>query len=214
MGNIFACGKPSLDEIIIKFVVKNQRGVFRTSEDLSFKPLINAINHLCKIASEISFLLKEILAYNIKDKTMSKLFERVKRDILADMKSARAHTGQSWSRIMLENASRLKTEADQKAFYEFILDPTDSRDQEIQFEKYDPQENIPASFTIPVDTGDEKTEVVECSNHITRNGASMYIDTRVGGFENITLHTPLSTYDECKDDDDEEEKTVGRIEVN
>ena len=208
-----ACGK-SFHEPPIKRVAYNQRLIGRASEDSALKPLIQSVDHLCEIVDQIVFLLKENVSDRIKENTMSKLFERVKRDILAEMKSARAHCGQSWSRIMLENASRLTTEADQKAFYEFILDPTDSRDQEITFEKCDPQENIPATFTIPVDTGDEKTEVVECSNHITRNGASMFIDTRVGGFENITLHTPLSTHDECKEEDDEEEKTVGRIEIN
>ena len=51
---------------------------------------------------------------------MSKNFLRVKRDILRDMKEGH-HTQESWAKIMLEHTPYLKTDEDQKAFWNFIL---------------------------------------------------------------------------------------------
>jgi len=142
---------------------------------------------------------------------MSKNFERVKRNIIEEMKSIRSHDGESWARIMLTNSSRLTSEEDQKDFFRWILDPTDERDDKLEFCTYKPVETIPTAFSVQVDEGDEKSKTVECTNHVVKNGYTMFIDTRVCNSEEITLHTPSAdgTDTECKNDDIE---PVGPIE--
>jgi len=113
------------------------------------------------------------------------------------MKSARSHDGESWANIMLTNSQRLTTGEDQKAFWNWIMDPTDERDQVIEYTDCNTNEHIPAVYTVQDDT-DEKTQTIECHNTVTRNGLTTYIHTRCGEFENLTLETPSVSHEECK----------------
>ena len=49
---------------------------------------------------------------------MTKTFEKVKKNILADIKSCKTHTAESWAQIMLKNTSRLTKDADQAQFWD------------------------------------------------------------------------------------------------
>ena len=80
---------------------------------------------------------------------MSKNFLRVKRDILRDMKEGH-HTQESWAKIMLEHTPYLKTDEDQKAFWNFILNPSDDREYKSpQFCKYDCEDVVVPKFQTP-----------------------------------------------------------------
>ena len=76
---------------------------------------------------------------------MSKNFLRVKRDILRDMKETGHRTQESWAKIMLEHTPYLKTDEDQEAFWNFILNPSDDREYKSpQFCKYDSEDVAPS----------------------------------------------------------------------
>ena len=113
---------------------------------------------------------------------MSKNFLRVKRDILRDMKETGHHTQESWAKIMLEHTRYLKTDEDQEAFWNFILNPSDDREYKApQFCKYDSEDaTVPKFQTLTVkNVGDcdEKMEDVEITleNEEFRNGLTSYI---------------------------------------
>ena len=111
---------------------------------------------------------------------MSKNFERVKADILRDMKSTPYHTQDSWSSIILQNIQYLETEEDQKSFWDFMLNPAEARDIKAStFEKYDPEEVVvPKMATMVIhDKDDEKEGEIEVkmTNKIVRNGMVQYI---------------------------------------
>ena len=111
---------------------------------------------------------------------MSKNFLRVKRDILRDMKETGHHTQESWAKIMLEHTPYLKTDEDQEAFWNFILNPSDDREYKSpQFCKYDCEDAVVPKFqTITVkEVDDEKSGDVEITleNEEFRNGFTTYI---------------------------------------
>ena len=111
---------------------------------------------------------------------MSKNFERVKADILRDMKSTPYHTQDSWSSIILQNIQYLETEEDQKSFWDFMLNPAEARDIKAStFEKYDPEEVVvPKIATMVIhDKDDEKEGEIEVkiTNKTVRNGMVQYI---------------------------------------
>ena len=108
---------------------------------------------------------------------MSKNFNRVKKSILSEMESARSHDGESWAHIMLTNSQRLTSVEDQKAFWFWIMDPTDETDIDLNFDECAPKEDIPAIFNVPVED-DEKTQTIECHNEVSKNGLITYIHTR------------------------------------
>ena len=61
---------------------------------------------------------------------MSQNFERVKRDILKDMKELSYISGDAWADILLKHSKYCESDADQISFWNFILNPSDSRDFE------------------------------------------------------------------------------------
>ena len=109
---------------------------------------------------------------------MTENFLRVKRDILADMAGISHHTQESWAKIMLEHTAFLKTEEDQKSFWNFILNPKDDRKYTAPtFLTYNSEEVVIPEFqTIQIkDTDDEKMEEITLKNEEYRNGLTSYI---------------------------------------
>mgnify|MGYP003707644469 FL=1 len=109
---------------------------------------------------------------------MSENFLRVKRDILADMAGISHHTQESWAKIMLEHTAFLKTEEDQKSFWNFILNPNDDRKYNAPtFIAYNSEEVVIPEFqTIQIkDKDDEKFEEITLKNEEYRNGLTSYI---------------------------------------
>ena len=110
---------------------------------------------------------------------MSENFLRVKKDILADMAGISHHPQESWAKIMLEHTAFLKTEEDQKSFWNFILNPNDDRKYEAPtFMAYKSEEVVIPEFqTIQIkDTDDEKMEEITLKNEEYRNGLTSYIN--------------------------------------
>jgi len=109
---------------------------------------------------------------------MSENFLRTKRDMLKDIADISHHTQESWAEIMLRHSQFLKTEEDQKSFWNFILNPTDERGYVApEFYKYHPENVVVQQFqqlTIP-DEGDEKNQEITIKNTETRNGLTSYI---------------------------------------
>ena len=111
---------------------------------------------------------------------MSKNFLRVKRDILKEMADIPHHTQESWAEIMLKHSQFLKTDQDQKSFWNFILNPADDRDYKApEFYSYDPLKvEIPEFQKLCVmGDEDEKMEEITLVNEQFRNGLTCYIST-------------------------------------
>ena len=112
---------------------------------------------------------------------MSQNFQKVKRKLQADMANTPFHTQKSWCDIMLKAASRCISDADQKDFYRYILNPDDSWDiQEPTFGSVDPDQEIKIQTTEKYNIkreDDEKTstETVTTHNQIHTNGRTTYI---------------------------------------
>ena len=106
-------------------------------------------------------------------------FERVKRNLLADMNAQKAHTAESWCDIMLRNTSRLTDEAEQAKFWNFMMNPMDDELPDAQLEpwEHNPIEQ-PTTVKLAVNNeDDEKGQEIE--NTYERRGGTMYIKTRV-----------------------------------
>ena len=105
---------------------------------------------------------------------MSANFQRVKRDMMEQM-SGSHQTQESWAQIMLENTKYIQTTEDQKSFWNWILNPSDSREyKEPVFTTYDPTVVVTEKISklTVVDEEDEKQtdRVVLLRNDVTRNG--------------------------------------------
>ena len=100
-------------------------------------------------------------------------FERVKRNILADMAANKTHTQASWARIMLTNTVNLHNVDEQKKFWTWLLNPTDedhiSKPIFTTF-THPLLDNIKNEVTVPVDTDDEKTQDIILTQECVRNG--------------------------------------------
>ena len=109
---------------------------------------------------------------------MSENFLRTKRDMLKDIADISHHTQESWAEIMLRHSQFLKTEEDQKSFWNFILNPTDERGYvSPAFFKYDPEKVVIPQFqklSIPSEN-EEKCAEITLKNTETRNGLISYI---------------------------------------
>ena len=114
-------------------------------------------------------------------KKMSANFRRVKNKMIREMKETPVHTQQSWADIMLRAAQRCTSDADQKDFFKFILNPNDTWDvPEPTFMEISTVGDIIIpkfqSMTIK-DEGDEKNSSVEVefTNTIRTNGGTTFI---------------------------------------
>ena len=113
---------------------------------------------------------------------MSANFQQVKRDILKDMKAIACHTPESWADIMIQNTQHLTTKADQESFWNWIMNPSESRDYKAPtFSEYDTNNvEVPEFQTMKVvDEEDEKSQECEIvlQNKTTRNGMTMFVET-------------------------------------
>ena len=109
-------------------------------------------------------------------------FERVRRNILADMEAQTAHTAESWCDIMLRNTARLTDEKEQAKFWGFLTNPNDEEDIPMpKLERWS-HDKIAQPETVKLlvkDEDDEKGAEVELENVYERRGQTMYIKTRV-----------------------------------
>ena len=103
--------------------------------------------------------------------------------MLKDIADISHHTQESWTQIMLGHSQFLKTEEDQKSFWNFILNPADDRDYKPpEFYNYDATKvEIPEfqKLCVKGDENDEKIEEITLVNEQVRNGLTCYISTRV-----------------------------------
>ena len=109
-------------------------------------------------------------------------FERVRKNILADMEAHKTHTAESWADIMLRNTARLTSEKEQAKFWAFMMNPNDEEDLPTpQLEPWNNEEiDQPETVKLLVrDEDDEKGTEVELENVYERRGQTMYIKTRV-----------------------------------
>ena len=111
---------------------------------------------------------------------MSENFLRVKNTMLREMKETNFHTAESWANIMLQNTQYLTTVEDQKSFYNWILNPSDSREyQAPTFKKHNPDQILCEEFgkLTLVNKDDEKEceQTYEVTQQGTRNGMTQYI---------------------------------------
>jgi len=112
---------------------------------------------------------------------MSQNFQKVKRKLIADMENTPFHTQQSWCDIMLKAANRCISDADQKDFFRFVLNPNDSWDvTEPTFMPVAPEKEIKINtidtFQISeVEDEKESMGTVTVQNKIHTNGKITYI---------------------------------------
>ena len=105
-------------------------------------------------------------------------FERVKRNILKDMQGTKAHTAESWAKIMLMNTARLTNVEEQAKFWEWMQNPEDDEREAPLCEAFENHTRItvPAEITVPCrEEDDEKTKEVVLEQESFRNGLSMFI---------------------------------------
>ena len=87
------------------------------------------------------------------------------------------HTQESWAKIMLEHTAFLKTEEDQKSFWNFILNPNDDRKYKAPtFMTYKSEEVVIPKFQTIQVKDDEKFEEITLKNEESRNGLTSYIN--------------------------------------
>jgi hypothetical protein len=101
---------------------------------------------------------------------ISQNMQRVKTDILEEMKSLPYVSGDAWADILLRNAKYCKTDKDQQDFWRFILNPKDNREfEDPTFIKA--EENI-ALTPEEVANGD-----VKLRNEYHQTGGTMFVRT-------------------------------------
>ncbi len=109
-------------------------------------------------------------------------FERVKKNILADMAAQKAHTAESWCDIMLRNTNRLTNVEEQAKFWTFMTNPDDAEDLPIPVLEPWKHEHIDQPDTVKLlvkDEDDEKGTELEMENVYERRGGTLFIKTRV-----------------------------------
>ena len=114
--------------------------------------------------------------------------QRVKTDILEEMKSLPYVSGDAWADILLRNAKYCKTDKDQQDFWRFILNPKDNR------EFKDPT-FIKVEENITLTPGEVENDGVKLRNKYHQTGGTMFIRT-----------TPLKDEDEKQSDEQDDEK--------
>ena len=110
-------------------------------------------------------------------------FDRIKKDMLEDLKSARS--GMNWAHTMLKAASRCKSEEEEKQFWNFICNPGDVENVpsvklgNVQHPKEDdiPESNL---FKIKEKIEDDEKEgevehEIEYKNTVHKNGCISHI---------------------------------------
>ena len=96
------------------------------------------------------------------------------------MDNGRCHDGESWAHIMLQHSLKIKTMDDQKDFWQWVLDPSEEGELEMQFEEYDP-EAIKLTESYTAKSQDEEKECdQEFDNTIKRMGFTTYIQSKPG----------------------------------
>ena len=106
---------------------------------------------------------------------MTKTFEKVKKNILADLKSCRTHTAESWAQIMLKNTSKLTKDADQTEFWSFLTNPDD--DEMIPMPKLERATHRPIERPRLVQSKSDEKEVL-LENRYHREGFTLYVETK------------------------------------
>ena len=135
-------------------------------------------------------------------------FERAKRNLLADIASCKTHTAESWAQIMLKNTAGLTTEADQKKFWTFMMNPNDEENipmprLERATHKFIEQ---PETVTVPLQTDDEKSEQVVMENRFHREGYTMFIETRPTANSSVSM--PLLAGRDLSESDSDEKTAI------
>ena len=104
------------------------------------------------------------------------ILDRVKRDVKREMDTQSCHTGLSWADIMLRHSTRLTKLADQKLFWEWLMDPTEERDPGfLSFESVNPEKiQLLERYTVACGD-DEKSEDITMVNTIRREGLVTFI---------------------------------------
>ena len=100
--------------------------------------------------------------------------------MLRDMKESPLHNAESWAQIMLQNTQYLKTIEDQKSFYDWIFNPSESREYTSpNYIPYDPETIICEKFgeLRVTNTDDEKQSEAcfEVTQTEVRNGMTSFI---------------------------------------
>ena len=126
---------------------------------------------------------------------MSANFLRVKEDILRDIRETTCHTQDSWADILLKHSQYCVTKEDQQSLYNFILNPSNSR--EFVEPKY---VDIPIVNSVDInrfekmvvnDPDEEKETETEINlkNEIYTRGGTSFIITKPVRREECTLES-------------------------
>ena len=111
-------------------------------------------------------------------------FEKVKRNILRDMREIPVHSETTWADIMIRNTCQMKEIEEQKKLWNWLVNPNEDsppctfmsvdKDRKIVVEEFQ-------KMTIK-DEGDEKTDTytLNIKNETIRNGNVCYIKTTSG----------------------------------
>ena len=109
---------------------------------------------------------------------MSANFLKVKRKMVEDMKAISHHDQQSWADIMLRAAKRCTSDADQKDFFRYIINPNDSWDvPEPTFMEIDSSADvlIPKMQRMTLQHEEEKSMDVELKQEVDTKGNTTFI---------------------------------------
>ena len=115
---------------------------------------------------------------------MSQHFNRVKKKMEREIASLSYHTPESWSDIMLRNTSLLQTDEDQEAFFNWILNPSDSMDYKPpEFKTVNPNEPVKIQtfhqFNVTENDDEKECEVeVACTVDHQLNGMTSYLSVK------------------------------------
>ena len=85
-----------------------------------------------------------------------------------------------WNIHDKKHSLKIKTLADQKQFWQWILDPSENSDVQIQFGNYDPETvKINDAYTVKA-TDDEKECEQVVTNTVRRIGFTTFIESKPG----------------------------------
>ena len=108
-------------------------------------------------------------------------FEKVKRRMEKDIAAIQVHTAESWARILLTNAAKLKDEKEQAKFWEYLTNPEEEDLEPPTLVSCGAPELVPHRVTVTVkDECDEKSGdcEIELENTFERNGMTLICRTK------------------------------------
>ena len=117
-------------------------------------------------------------------------FEKVRRRMEKDIAAIQVHTAESWARILLTNAAKLKDEKEQAKFWEYLTNPEEEDLEPPTLVSCGAPELVPHRVTVTVSRGptlragevqdecDEKSCEIELEYKFERNGMTLICRTK------------------------------------